>query len=68
MYWKLDYKDILVLLIQRYSVVPPDNKNKDDEYNICDRPSAGCHCQDSSECWTLLCPKKHQIFDFAGEL
>lgn len=35
MYWELYYKDISVLLIQRYSVVPPDNKSKDDEYNIC---------------------------------
>lgn len=38
MYWKLYYKDISVL-IQRYSVVPLDNKNKDDEYKICHRPS-----------------------------
>lgn len=52
MYWNLYYMDISVLM-QRYSVVPPDNKNKDDEYNICGRPSEGPHFQESSE-WHFL--------------
>lgn len=39
--WELCHKDISVLPVQKDSVVPADNNNRDGKYSICGRPSAG---------------------------